>query len=55
MEKYLIIYDNEKVISCNEFTEGVSIVTPHNFMVETLENARMMLRILCIDVENIVE
>ena len=53
MEKYLIIYDNEKVISCNEFTEGVSILTPNKFIVETLENARVMLKILNVEFEKI--
>ncbi|WP_442589200.1 hypothetical protein ACSBL2_24590 [Pedobacter sp. AW31-3R] len=53
--KYLIIYTSSTVLGISEFTAGTAVVTPYNFLVETLENAATMLGTLSIDTTLLTE
>lgn len=49
MEKLLIIYDADRVITVSEHTEGTAVVTPNKYLVETKGNALLMLGALGLD------
>lgn len=50
MEKLLIIYDADKVITVSEHSEGTAVVTPNKYLVETKHNALLMLNALGVDI-----
>lgn len=55
MEKYLIVYSDTEIITITNVPEGTAVVTPYRYVVETLENAKLMLSILGIDTSKIDE
>lgn len=50
MEKLLIIYTDENVVTVSAYTEGTMVVTPYKYLVDTKANGLVMLVALGIDV-----
>lgn len=55
MRKFLIVYSEIQVISISDIPEGTAVVTPHKYIVETLQNAKLMLNALGVDTSKIDE
>lgn len=49
MEKLLIIYSDIEVIAVSNYSEGNVVVTPNKYLVETKDNALLMLNALGVD------
>lgn len=53
MTKYLIIYNDEEVLSIQPYVAGTAIATNSSFIVDTLETSKDMLEAMGIDIKAI--